>query len=178
MLAPRAAAVTLLFLGALLAPAQAPAGFRTHRDRDSGLEYFYPTAFKEIPLAPTEVVFRARYERKTLPDQLRKVPRAPKPTIQVFLFKERATSTTGASATEAPDEPDVPGSFREMMEQRSDVRNFDELASKRLGAWTLEELPDREGHYTMAPKRAPPGTTFTGYLIKKRQGPWTLGVPA
>ena len=59
----RRVAGVLLASGMLAAAlsAQAPTGYRTHSDADSGLTFHYPVEFQEIPMPPTESLVKARY---------------------------------------------------------------------------------------------------------------------
>jgi hypothetical protein len=92
-------------LGALalqLAPAQAPSGFRTHTDQDSGLQFYFPIDFQEMPLPPTESVARARYVRKSVPDAIKDEKGNQKPYFDVFVLprgKEGTTSRTTPQVT-------------------------------------------------------------------------------
>ena len=89
-------------LGALvlsLAPAQAPAGFRTHSDHDSGLQFYFPIDFQEIPLPPTESVARARYVRKTVPDAIKDERGNQKPYFDVFVLPRGSEGTTPRSTS-------------------------------------------------------------------------------
>src|SRR5687767_4738171 len=111
--------------------AQVPDGFRTHGGDDSGLSFYYPIEFQEIPLPPTETVSRARYVRKTVPDALRRDKVSAKPAFEVFVIPKAKGRTTKSSAnTEAPAEsrPDGP-------ESRSDPTAAD--APRTVREWMI-----------------------------------------
>jgi hypothetical protein len=160
-------------IGALalqLLPAQAPAGFRTHSDQDSGLTFYFPVDIQEIPLPPTESIVRAKYVRKTVPDVLKEEHVALKPSFEVFVLPRGKEGTTPRKTTAAPESraaesrpesmpessPDSraesrpesgaasrvvpPKSLRERFADENRVEGFEQFKEKRLRGWDLKPL--------------------------------------
>jgi hypothetical protein len=105
MFAARRMIPTLLLAVALpaLLNGQAPAGFRTHTDLDSGLQFYFPIDYQEIPLPPTEPVTRARYVRKTVPDAIKDERANQKPAFDVFVLPRGKEGTTPRTVKTAPE---------------------------------------------------------------------------
>src|SRR5687767_14850195 len=123
------------------AAGQAPAGFRTHSDADSGLTFYYPIDYQEIPLPPTESVSKARYVRKTVPDVLKGEDILAKPSFEVFILpKEKGgTTVSGPQPAEsrpesrpesAPESRSGPKTIREAFEAENRIEGFDEFRKR------------------------------------------------
>ena len=126
----------LVLLVAATALAQAPPGFKTYENKLSKLTFWYPTAYKEVPLPPTEQVLVAKFVLKKTTRELRKVDervvKAAGLQVSVFLFDAgTAPVTAGGKATEERG----PSTMREAMEKRSRVTSWKQF-EKRLG-WPL-----------------------------------------
>lgn len=182
------AGLLALFLLALPLCGQ-PSGFRKWEDRKRELRWYWPERYQQVPLAPTEQVLVARYERRTPPDELYRHVRDDrqraryKPTLYVFSFVPQG-ATTGKEGDE--DEETGPTNIREAMELRSRVRDFEHFLKSRLGRWEAREDPRHEGHYVLTPKRGarrgPPRPepevtplSRVGYMVVERDGPATRG---
>ena len=165
---PRPAILVVFAAGLVLAQAraQAPAGFRTHADEDSGLTFHFPIDFQEIPLPPTESVMKARYVRKTVPDCLKEDKSQQKPQFEVFVLprgKEGTTPRTPTKAAEsrpaesrpaesrpesAPESRSESGpatrlaqkSMRERFEAENRIEGFEEFRTRRLAGWDLKPI--------------------------------------
>ncbi|MAG56787.1 MAG: hypothetical protein CMJ83_10890 [Planctomycetes bacterium] len=165
--------------------AQAPAGYVTWVDKETGLTGFLPKEYRQIPLVPTEKVMRAKLIRKTPPAQLERL-RA-RPQIHIFLFKKSGGGTTLSPASAKPGEKkkpgegeraEQPGSYREMMEMRGEVGSFEELQKKRLSRWTLSPVKKKENRFELRPKSPMNNgrNAQRGYLILKEQGATVFGI--
>jgi hypothetical protein len=175
---------------ALLAPAidaqRAPAGFRTYGNDLAPIRFYYPRAYSEIPLPPTEKVMIARYILKRAPRELSKAEeRAYKNReAQLYAFhfvRPKVTTPSEGEAKEGGDEKEEkkgPRNVREAMESRSTVSNWAEFKSRRLRGLKLVEVKGEEGHYELyAPANKPPSEAQrSGYLIMKREGEHVMGV--
>jgi hypothetical protein len=186
---------------ALAAAGQAPAGFRTHSDTDSGLSFHYPVEFEEIPLPPTESVAKARYVRKAVPDALKDERIAQKPSFEVFILpksERRTPGTTPRTAGGAESRPEsrpesgpesgpasraAHRSVREAFEQENRIEGFDEFRKKKLGGWDLKPLGTPTGpirEYALAPAGFVPPKELkawpVGYLWIKDEGDVYVGV--
>src|SRR5690242_19397897 len=84
---------------------QAPAGYRTHADADSGLEYYAPIAFGELRRPPTESVTKATYTRKAVPDACKDEKGALKPQFEVFVLPRVSEGTPPKTATPKSEKP-------------------------------------------------------------------------
>jgi hypothetical protein len=170
-----------LFVVPLLA--QAPPGYKTYENKLQRVSFFYPVAYAEMPLPPTEQVTVARFLLKTKPEELKKIDdrlfEAMKPRIEVFHFA-RSGPTTGAAAAK-PDAGgeagDKPGTLREAMEARSRVGSWEQFV-ERFPQWKFEEDAKKPGHFTLVhagdPRR--PTVTPVGYLVRKQEGSEVFGV--
>ncbi|MCA8978276.1 MAG: hypothetical protein KDC98_26345, partial [Planctomycetes bacterium] len=120
--------------------AQAPPGFKTYENKLAELAFYYPVAFKEVPVPPTEQTLVARYVLADKPRELKKVSdqvyKAVEPQILVYRFA-LPTVLTGAAAS-APAADDKPATVREAMEERSRVSSWEEFV-KRFQQWRLVE---------------------------------------
>jgi hypothetical protein len=168
-----------VFVGALVA--QAPPGFKTYENKLQRLSFFYPVAYQEMPLPPTEQVSVAKFVLKVKPHDLKMDERlfdAMKPEIEVFHFEAEAPKT-GASSTPGaePTEDRGPATLREAMEQSNRVSTWQEF-TERLGEWRLEEERKKPGHFSMVytGEWRVPGTMPIGYLVRKQVGIETFGV--
>ena len=162
---------------ALTAAGQAPPGFKTYENKLARLTFFYPVAYQEIPLPPTEQVVVAKYLVQQRPEELKRVDdrlyEALTPAIEVFLF-EIPTPTTGAAAADKG--PSEPATVREAMEARSRVTSWSEF-TQRFARWNLEELEKKPGHFELAWKEKWRGEAAPiGYLIRKQEGNSVFGV--
>ena len=162
------------------ASGQAPSGYLTWVDKETGLTTFVPKAYKEIPLQPTESVDRVKLICKTVPRELRQL-RA-RPTMRVFLFRwtDGAATTPGDPGNKPDPEANVPTSIREMMEKSKEVKSFDDFKKKKLAGFEIEPVKGQEGVYELSMKRGPRdrAASRSGWLIIKRQGAAAYGVYA
>lgn len=174
----RRAVVCVLF--AAIAIGQAPPGYKTWENKLARLTFFYPVAYQEVPLPPTEQVVVAKYVLKDRPAELKKVDdrlwKAFPTQLEVFHF-EQAVPVTGAGAA-AAEADKGPGTLREAMEAESRVASWAEFV-QRLGQWRLDEDAKKPGHFHMTwtanwPSGA--GTTPGGYLVRKQEGTSVYGV--
>ena len=53
--------LALALLTVTVANAQAPPGFKTYENKLAPLTFYYPTAYKEVPLPPTEQLLVAKF---------------------------------------------------------------------------------------------------------------------
>jgi len=168
----------LAVLAANTATAQAPTGYVTWLDKETGLTAHVPKNYRQIPQPPTETVTRARLLAKTSPAQLARMKA--RPSLYVFLFEwsEGAGVTPGKSATDTEEKVEVPTSIREMMERAKEVRSFEEFKKKKLGRLQAVPYKDAEGIYQLLPNNSQKLSdhTFCGWLVMKRQGPVAYGV--
>jgi hypothetical protein len=177
---PRHLPVWPLLLAA--AVAQAPPGYKTYENKLQRVTFFYPVAYQEMPLPPTEQVAVAKFVIKAKPEDLAKLDDAVfdavKPQFEVFHFAA-AAPTTGAPAEPPEGGAEAPGpsTLREAMEARSRVGSWTEFV-KRFGRWRLDEDAKKPGHFALAysgewkPGVAPP----VGYLVRKQEGTDVFGV--
>ncbi len=193
--------LAVLALPAALPAQSAPAGYLSYENRLSRIRFYYPRAYREIPLPPSEVVLVARYVRPKPPRELSKNEKKNyerrEAALFAFYFKERSAVTAGSSkppqgkSTESKPEPTSkkgksaakpskqgPKTIGEAMRKNSLVRNFHEFCSKRLRAFRIEKDPKKEGGYLLSyPKKAKPSrATRLGYMIIERSGTDVLGV--
>lgn len=159
---------------AALAVAQAPPGFKTYENKQAPLQFFYPAAYDELPLPPTEQVNVARFVLKQWPEDVKKIAeryRLPMAELSVFLFRAE-TAVTGAAPK---DEPKGPGTVREAMESGSRVHSWTEFVA-RFQAWTLTEVAKKPGHFTMSVSGQSGEVRQVGYLVRRDEGNATFGV--
>ena len=169
--------IGVLFIVATVS-AQAPSGYVTWVDKETGLTTFVPKGYKQIPLPPTESVDRAKIIAKTVPRELKRL-RA-RPTIKVFLFKwTDGAGTTPTDPNEKPKpETDIPTTIREMMEKSKEIKSFDDFKKKKLSQFEVEAVKGQEGVYELRMKRVPLDyeAAPSGWLVIKRQGAAAYGV--
>ena len=115
--------------------AQAPPGFKTYENKLAPLTFFYPVAFKEVPLPPTEQVDVAKFVLDKLPQELKKVDerllKAFTPELVVFRFELALTTpTTGAQEAGEKEAPSGPATVREAMEAQSRVGSWEQFATR------------------------------------------------
>ena len=174
-------------VAAAVSPAQAPAGYRTVRDEYSGLEYFAPADYLEIPLPPTEMVLRGQYRRKTVPDEIATgsresmIKRNPAyaegllPRVVVFAFTKKTDAKRGYAGEATPEVPlGEVSNLRELQEQRSQVDNFDEFLEERLAQYVATPVNGKGGHYELSQQNAK--KVAIGYLILNEEGNEVSGV--
>ena len=163
--------------------AQAPPGYKTYENKLQRVAFFYPTAYEEMPLPPTEQVTVAKFLLKNKPEDLKRVDDrvfdALKPQLEVFHFSLEAPKTGGAAAEgdgEGGGEKG-PSTLREAMEERSRVTSWEQF-TKRFGNWRFEEDAKKPGVYSMlyTSEWNVRGTSPSGYLIKKQEGTAIFGV--
>jgi hypothetical protein len=151
--------------------AQAPLGYKTYENKLAPLTFFYPTAYDELPLPPTEQVTVAKFVLRNRPDDLRKT--GIEPQILVFHFEAPPpkTGTVAPGQDKGETAGDKPATVREAMEEKSRVSSWSEFV-KRFGNWNLAEAPKKPGHFTLEYKRDWPNdaTRPVGYLIRKQEG--------
>jgi hypothetical protein len=166
--------------------AQAPPGYKTYENKLAALQFFYPVAYQELPLPPTEQVLVAKFLLKDKPAELKRVDdalyKAIEQQIHVYHFALPAAVTGAAPAKPAEGEEKPadgkPSTVREAMEQRSRVASWDEFA-KRFGAWRLDEDARKPGYFKLVftGDRWPlPDIKPVGYLVKKQVGSEIFGV--
>lgn len=174
---------------AACACAQAPDGFRTHSDRDSGLTFFYPTAFEELPVPPTESVTKAKYVRKTIPDSLKEHNVQLKPSFEIFLLPKEKGGTTPKSAAAGESRPATPESragpktVREAFEEHNRIEGFDEFKKRRLAGWDLKPIGVATGalreYVLLPPNFVQPKSAkvwAVGFLSIRDEGAYYVGL--
>lgn len=180
-------------IAASVLQAQAPNGYRLYDNKLTGLKFYYPPAYKQIPLPPTERILRARFVRTRPPKVFQKY-RGRNPEIFVFAFEEvpPPTGVPQPAKTRPPGEKGKEkvrqGGARLMTtEQRNRVRTFAEFKAKRLAGFEIVPA-GKDDHYELTPPRHrlvgrkpwssgnDRPTDPVGYLIVKRQRSWVLGV--
>ncbi len=169
--AHRALALFLLSVG--LAGAQAPAGFRTFVAEGTGLEFFAPTEYSQIPLPPTESTLAARFQRKSVPDELESAKIKMKPELVVYCFPIRARNVTGKPSSESAPADEGPKTLREAMEKRSEVVDFEDFKAKRLGGWSTTDVPGKPGHFIL---QSAAQKTAEGYLVHREEHGQACGI--
>jgi len=174
-MANRVVALVLLF--AATSVAQAPIGFKTYENKLSKLSFYYPTAYKEMPVPPTEQLLVAKFVLEKTPRELKKVsPRllaAARLTVNVFMFEGGEAPLTGEGDG---GEATGPETIREAMERRSRVTSWEQF-EKRLG-WQLAPVPGKEGTYAMSGRRRIGSMSLSGRLVRKQVGNKVFGVYA
>lgn len=177
--------VACVLLAALPVLAQAPPGYKTYENKLQRVAFFYPVAYEEMPLPPTEQVSVAKFLLKTKPEELKKVDDrvfdAVKPQLEIFHFSLPAPKTGGASEP-AAGEGDAggekgPATLREAMEEKSRVTSWDQFLG-RFGKWRLDEDGKKPGTYSMVftGDWNVRGTMPIGFLVKKQEGTAVFGV--
>jgi len=170
----RQVATLLLVAGALVA--QAPPGFKTYENKLAPLTFYYPTAYKEVPLPPTEQLLVAKFVMKKPVRELKKFDarlyKAAVPELHLFAFEDGVTPKTGAA-----EDGDTrgPSTVREAMEERSRVRSWKEFEA-HLSQWNLREVDGEADVFEMQLKRGNPRVPLCGRLARKRIGNQIVGV--
>ncbi|MGK0264078.1 MAG: hypothetical protein ACI8UD_002735, partial [Planctomycetota bacterium] len=168
-------ATALVLLIAATALAQAPPGFKTYENKLSKLTFWYPTAYKEVPLPPTEQVLVAKFVLKKTPRELRKlderVVNAANMQVSIFLFD---TVTAPVTAGGEGGEERGPSTVREAMENRSRVTSWKQF-EKRLG-WPVSADANNKDAFKMGPRRFTSEHSMFGRLVRKRVGGKVFGV--
>ncbi|MFT7537743.1 MAG: hypothetical protein ACI85K_003704 [Hyphomicrobiaceae bacterium] len=168
-------ATALVLLIAATALAQAPPGFKTYENKLSKLTFWYPTAYKEVPLPPTEQVLVAKFVLKKTPRELRKlderVVKAANMQVSIFLFD---TVTAPVTAGGEGGEERGPSTVREAMESRSRVTSWKQF-EKRLG-WPVSADAKNKDAFKMGPRRFTREHSMFGRLVRKRVGGKVFGV--
>lgn len=166
--------VSGITFAAALAVAQAPPGFKTYENKQAPLEFFYPAAYEELPLPPTEQVRVARFVLKQWPEDVKKIAeryRVRMPELSVFLFEAKAV-VTGAAPKE---EPKGPSTVREAMENGSRVASWAEFI-ERFRGWSMTEVPKKPGHFTLTLSGENHEARPIGYLVRREESNATFGV--
>jgi len=176
-MAPRPLALSFSVLLAATAFAQAPGGYKTYENKQAELTFFYPTAFGEMPLPPTEQVLVAKFLLRQLPEELKKVDervlKVFEPELLVYCF-DLETATTGAPATEAP--PTGPATVKEAMEANSRVTSWQQFVA-RFERWKLVPDSKKPDHFVLEWQEQPIGNVKPiGYLVRKQEGNSVFGV--
>ena len=174
---PRPFAWSFPFLLAATAFAQAPGGYKTYENKQADLTFFYPTAFAEVPLPPTEQVLVAKFVLRQLPEELKKVdPRVLKayePELLVYSF-DLETPTTGAAAADAP--PSGPTTVKEAMEANSRVTSWEQFLT-RFGQWQVVPDGKKPDQFELRWQAdAVAGLKPIGYLVRRQEGNTIFGV--
>lgn len=174
-MAIRVSALVLLF--AATAVAQAPPGFKTYENKLSELSFYYPTAYKEMPLPPTEQLLVAKFVLVKTPRELKELDsrllKAAGLTVSLFLFESGDAPVTGGGKD---GKERGPSTVREAMEQRSRVTSWEEF-QKRL-RWQLSPVTGEKDTFEMTGRRLTQSTTMTGRLVRKQVGSKVFGVYA
>lgn len=164
--------------------AQAPSGYRTWLDKDTGLTGYIPKSFKAIPMPPTESVIRLKMVSRNTPDAIKRLRAGNfKPSLYVFMYVSGRGGTTPTKPGEA-EQPaaSTPSSIRELMEKRGDVRSFTQLKSKKLRRWkNVDPVKGKKGTYRLwdgsaALSRSRRQGMPEGTLILQQQGAVRFGV--
>lgn len=190
--APRAPVPVLLLVLLLpgVSPAQAPDGWRTHRDAESGVSFYYPVEFREIPLEPTETVLRARYVRRNPPEKIRKDHPGARPAFEIFVIapgkggvtprEPLAPAADAADAAESREAPAsaaaaagaAPRTVREAMLASKGVNGFDDFVQKRLRGQRLSPLAKARppfSEFALLPANAPANAAPQGIFVGHRE---------
>jgi hypothetical protein len=175
--------------------AQAPPGYRTHSDADSGLTFHYPVEFQEIPMPPTESLVKARYRRKSPPDCLKDERPTTHPSFEIFILQKEkdkggVTSRSAAPGAEskpatqsAPASRPGPRTIREAFEEANRIEGFEEFKKRKLGGWDLKPIgiptgPLRE--YALVPEKFTPSKDVkswpVGFLWIRDEGGYYIGL--
>ncbi|MFT4513232.1 MAG: hypothetical protein ACI89X_001478 [Planctomycetota bacterium] len=159
--------LALVLLTAASVQAQAPPGFKTYENKLSKLTFWYPTAYKEVPLPPTEQVLVAKFVLKKTPRELRKLDerlvKAANMQVSVFLFD---TGTAPITSGGKGGKERGPSTVREAMEKSSRVVTWGQF-EKRLG-WRLAADAKRKDAFEMGPRRFASGHSLSGRLVRKQ----------
>ncbi len=174
-MAIRSLAPVLLTLAA--AVAQAPPGFKTYENKLAPLTFYYPTAFKEVPLPPTEQLLVAKFVLQKTPRELRdvdaRVLRAVAPELRVFVFEDgEAPVTAGGEGGERRG----PSTVREAMEARSRVTSWAGL-EKRV-PFRMQAVDGEPDVFRLLSNRRAGALSVQGRLVRKRIDGKVLGVYA
>ena len=168
--------LVLLAAGPLVA--QAPPGFKTYENKLAPLTFHYPTAYKEVPLPPTEQLLVAKFVMKKPVRELKKLDKhlfkSATPMLHVFRFEDGAAPVTGGNDGQEQD-TQGPSTVREAMEARSRVRSWEEF-EQRLPRWSLRATADDPDTFVMQLKRGGARTRIVGRLARKRVGGTIVGV--
>jgi hypothetical protein len=182
----------------VVAFAQAPDGFRTHKDPALGLSFYYPVGYMEIPLEPTESAARARYVKRGKPkDERLSRMLGRNQTIDLAYFEivviarearvkssERGTTPSagaesrGSDATSKPAESEGPKSLREAMEEAHRIHGFDEFKKKKLGGFEVSPIGLPQGgfrEWSLKRKGQKGDAEPTGYCAFVEEGELLLG---
>jgi len=162
--------------------AQAPPGYKTYENKTAPLQFFYPVAYQEVPLPPTELVLVAKFLMKDRPLELKKVSdqlyKAVEQQLEVYRFDLPAATTGAGGAGDADKEPasNQPTSVREAMEAQNRVTSWEQFV-KRFANWNLDEDPRKPGNYALTFKGEWPyrDTKPVGYLVKRQQSSTIYG---
>lgn len=176
-MSPRSVAVSFAFVLAAAASAQAPGGYKTYENKQAELTFFYPTAFGEVPLPPTEQVLVAKFVLRSVPLELKKVDarllKAYASELLVFSF-DQETPTTGVPEPQAA--PSGPATVKEAMEAAGRVTSWQQFV-ERFAQWRLVPDPKKPDQFTLQWQKPPlAGVVPAGYLVRKQEGSTTFGV--
>jgi len=166
-----------LLLLTAAAIAQAPPGFKTYENKLAPLTFYYPTAYKEVPLPPTEQLLVAKFVLHKTPRELKKIDervlKAVGMELRVFQFEDgSAPVTAGGKGGETRG----PSTVREAMEARSRVTSWEQF-EKRL-PFALQEVAGKKDEFDLISKRRLGRYRVTGRLVRKRIGSKVVGVYA
>ena len=160
-----------------VAAAQAPPGFKTYENKLAPLTFYYSTAFKEVPLPPTEQLLVAKFVLHKTPRELKKVAarvvKAAAPELRIFMFEDRAAPVTGGGES---GEPRGPSTVREAMEARSRVDSWEQFV-KRVPLQVEADAGDADV-FRLVGKRRFGKLGVGGRLVRKRIGSTVVGVYA
>jgi hypothetical protein len=164
---------------AVAAEAQAPAGFYTVKDQDSGFEFHCPNAFQAVPMPPGEPVIMARYlGKKEQPDRRSRTKNSA-PTILVVCIDKPAAPITRREGDAEQDEAEAapPMTAAEAELAQLQVHSFQEFLDKRLKDWEVsrkEKGKDRRRDW-MNYSLSKEGNDQRGLARIYDQGRWILG---
>ncbi|HEX6811143.1 MAG TPA: hypothetical protein VF384_05945 [Planctomycetota bacterium] len=172
-------------LGAVLlctaiASGQAPPGYKTYENKTATLRFFYPVAYQEMPLPPTEQVVVAKYILKEKPDALKEIDdrlyKSIEQQLHVYRFDVQGPETgSGADKPAQPD--DKPATVREAMEAHSRVTSWEQFV-KRFAQWNVVEDRKKPDWFSLTWKGEWPanGARPIGCLVRKREGTAVFGL--
>ncbi|MFM1873174.1 MAG: hypothetical protein RL398_2596 [Planctomycetota bacterium] len=152
--------------------AQAPPGFKTYENTQAPLAFYYPTAFGEVPLPPTEQTLVAKFLLKEKPRELKKVDdrayKAVEPQLLLYKFERPQAVTGGQPKSE---DAGKPATVREAMEAGSKVTSWEQFVARFKG-WDLVEDPKQPGWFSMtfAGNWSVPDAKPIGRLVRLQEG--------
>ena len=167
-------APVMMLLLAAAAVAQAPPGFKTYENKLAPLTFYYSTAFKEVPLPPTEQLLVAKFVLDKTPRELKRVDErvltAVAPELRVFMFEDGAAPVTAGGES---GERRGPSTVREAMEARSRVTSWQQF-EKRV-PFGMKAVAGEEDVFRLVGRRRFGRLGLHGRLVRKRIGSRVVG---